>query len=147
MLKGSLPEIFLDTDVCFDIISRREPHFKHSIKLLELAADDRISLVISESSLANLIYLTFDIYKIKNASEKLAEFIKATKVVCGGKPVMLRALNSSFKDKEDSLQYFTAQQNETDYFITRNIRDYKPHTEFLSVMTPREFMNSISSEE
>jgi predicted nucleic acid-binding protein len=68
MLKGSLPEIFLDTDVCFDIISKRDPHFKYSIKLLELAADDRISLMISESCLANLIYLTFDIYKIKNAS-------------------------------------------------------------------------------
>jgi sialic acid synthase SpsE len=145
MLKGSLPEVFLDTDVCFDIISKREPHFENSIVLLELAADDRISLMISESSLANLIYLTFDIYKIKNASGKLTDFIKVTKVVCGGKPLMLHALTSSFKDKEDALQYFTAQQNEADYFITRNIRDYKPHSEFLSVMTPEEFMNSINS--
>ena len=144
MLKGSLPEVFLDTDVCFDIISKRAPHFEHSIVLLELAAEDRISLMISESSLANLIYLTFDIYKIKNASEKLTDFIKATKVVCGGKTLMLHALTSSFKYKKDALQYFTAQQNEADYFITRNVRDYKPHAEFLSVMTPEEFMNSIN---
>jgi predicted nucleic acid-binding protein len=60
---------------------------------------------------------------------------------------MLHALTSSFKDKEDALQYFTAQQNEADYFITRNVRDYKSHAEFLSVMTPKEFMNSISNEE
>jgi hypothetical protein len=61
--------------------------------------------------------------------------------------MMLHALTSSFKDKEDALQYFTAQQNEADYFITRNVRDYKPHTEFLSVMTPKEFLNSIGNEE
>ncbi|MGM0745365.1 type II toxin-antitoxin system VapC family toxin [Rhodohalobacter sp.] len=145
MLKGSLPEVFLDTDVCFDILSKREPHFEHSIKLLELAADDRISLMISESSLANLIYLSFDIYKIENASEKLTDFIKATKVVNGGKLVMLQALKSLFKDKEDALQYYTAQQHEADYFITRNIKDYKTFIEFVPVMTPKEFMGSIDN--
>ena len=145
MLKGSLPEIFLDTDVCFDIISKREPHFEHSIKLLELAAQDRISLMISESSLANLIYLSFDIYKIDHAGEKLVDFIRASNVVSGGKPVMLYALRSSFKDKEDALQYYTAQHHEADYFITRNIKDYKLNVEFLQVMTPNGFMDSINN--
>jgi len=144
MLKGSLPEVFLDTDVCFDIISKREPHFEQSIKLLELAAHDRVSLMISESSLANLIHLSFDIYKIDDAIEKLVDFIRASNVVSGGKPVMLYALRSSFKDKEDALQYYTAQHHEADYFITRNIKDYKPNVEFLQVMTPKEFMNSIN---
>ncbi|MDZ7755787.1 PIN domain-containing protein [Rhodohalobacter sp.] len=144
MLKGSLPEIFLDTDVCYDIISKREPHFEHSIKLLELAAHDRVSLIISESSLANLIYLSFDIYKIDDDAEKLVHFIRASNVVSGGKPVMLHALRSSFKNKEDALQYYTAQHHEADYFITRNIKDYKLNVEFLQVMTPKEFMDSIN---
>ena len=143
MLKGSLPEVFLDTDVCFDILSKREPHFEQSVKLLELAAHDRISFMISESSLANLIYLSFDIYKIEHAAEKLVDFIRASNVVSGGKSVMLYALRSSFKDKEDALQYFTAQHHEADYFITRNVKDYKAHVEFLPVMLPKEFMNSI----
>ena len=38
MLKGNLPEVFLDTDVAFDIISKREPHFVDAVLLLELAA-------------------------------------------------------------------------------------------------------------
>jgi predicted nucleic acid-binding protein len=147
MLKGSLPEVFLDTDVCFDIVSKREPHFEHSIKLLELAADDRISLMISESSLANLIYLSFDIYKIEHAAEKLVDFIRASNVVSSGKPVILQALESSFKDKEDALQYYSAQHHEADYFVTRNLRDYKNHLEFLTVLSPKEFMDSIGSEE
>ena len=28
MLKGSLPEVFLVTDVAFDIILKREPHYE-----------------------------------------------------------------------------------------------------------------------
>ena len=144
MLKGSLPEVFLDTDVCFDILSKREPHFKHSVKLLELAMQDRISILIAESGLANLIYLSFDIYKIDHAVVKLVDFIRASNVISGGKPVMLQALTSPFKDKEDALQYYTAQHHEADYFITRKVNDYKPNVEFLLVMTPKEFMDSIN---
>lgn len=48
MLQGSLPEIFLDTDVSFDIISKRQPHYDSSVKLLDLAARDKIRLMISE---------------------------------------------------------------------------------------------------
>jgi len=145
MLKGSLPEVFLDTDVSFDILSKREPHFEYSVQLLELAVKDRISLLLAESSLANLIYLSFDIYKIDSAEEKLIDFIRASTVISGGKPVMLKALKSSFKDKEEALQYYTAQYHQADYFITRNIKDYKPHAGFLPVMTPSEFMNSIEN--
>ena len=59
-----MPDVFLDTDVTFDILSKREPHYDSSVQLLELAAKGNIRLAISESSLANLYYLCFDIYKI-----------------------------------------------------------------------------------
>jgi len=36
MLKGNLPEIFLDTDVTFDILSKRVPHFQYSVRLFFL---------------------------------------------------------------------------------------------------------------
>jgi len=72
MLKGSLPEIFLDTDVAFDILSKRKPHFQHSVRLLELAAEDKAVLLIAESSLLRLshqeiwspasLYLSIRIY-------------------------------------------------------------------------------------
>ena len=145
MLKGSLPEVFLDTDVCFDILSKRKPHFEHSVQLLELAMQDKISIMIAESGLANLIYLSFDIYKIEDACGKLVDFIRASSVISGGKAVMLKALNSSLKDKEDAFQYYTAQHHEADYFITRNIKDYKPFIDFLPVMTSLEFMDSIKN--
>jgi predicted nucleic acid-binding protein len=143
MLQGNLPDIFLDTDVSFDIISKREPHYASSVQVLELAAKGRVRLLISESSLANLFYLCFDIYKIENAGSKLSDFIAACELVHSGKDNALLALNSHFKDKEDALQYYTALHAKADYFITRNIKDYKPKKTSLPVYTPDQFMNEI----
>ncbi|HLR91307.1 MAG TPA: PIN domain-containing protein [Balneolaceae bacterium] len=143
MLKGSLPEIFLDTDVAFDILSKRKPHYEDSIRILELAAEDRVALFIAESSLANLVYLSFDIYKLNDAEKRLLDFISACTIISGGKAVITKAISSPFRDKEDALQYYTTLKNEADYFITRNIRDYKKASKRLPVMTPIEFMGSL----
>ena len=143
MLQGNLPEIFLDTDVAFDIISKREPHYTSSVRLLQLAAKETVRLVISESSLANLFYLSFDIYKIKDANSKLSDFITACELVPAGKEIALLALQSAFKDKEDALQYYTALHAKADYFITRNIKDYKHKNTSLPVYSPDEFFKEI----
>jgi predicted nucleic acid-binding protein len=143
MLKGSLPEVFLDTDVAFDIISKREPHHEVAIKLLELTAKDQISMQIAESSLANLIYLSFDIYKLPDAASRLLDFIAACDVINGGKSVMMEAVASKFKDKEDALQYYTALHSGADYFLTRNTKDYKFSSQVLPVYKPFEFIRDI----
>lgn len=143
MFKGNLPELFLDADMAFDIISKREPHFNESVKILELASVNKAKLSISESSLATLIYLSFEIYKLENASDKLYDFILACDILSGGRPVMLQAISSEFRDKDDALQYFTALNHGADYFITSNISDYKKSEKRLPVMTPAEFMSFI----
>jgi len=140
MSKGNLPEVFLDTDVAFDIISKREPHYIHSGRLLELSAEGRITLLIAESSRANLIYLSFDIYKLPDAASRLLDFTGACHVIHGGKPAMIEALTSPFTDKEDAMQYFTAFHSGVDYFLTRNTRDYKHSSPLLPVYTPQEFL-------
>ncbi|MCC5928876.1 MAG: PIN domain-containing protein [Cyclobacteriaceae bacterium] len=143
MLKGSLPEVYLDTDVAFDILSKREPFFETAIKLIELVEDDKITLLVGECSLANLIYLSYDIYKLPNAHERLMDFLSVCRVICGGKNQMMQALASSFSDKEDALQYYTALHCGADYFVSRNIHDYKTALEILPVVSPKEFLSTL----
>ncbi|MFC4875083.1 type II toxin-antitoxin system VapC family toxin [Negadavirga shengliensis] len=111
--------------------------------MLEMASKDKVALLVSESSMANLIYLSFDIYKLPDAAPKLLDFIAACGVVGGGKSVMMEALASNFKDKEDALQYYTALHHGADYFITRNTKDYKRSSPLLPVFTPSEFFAHI----
>jgi len=143
MLKGSLPEVYLDTDVAFDIISKRQPYFETAVRLVEWVAQDKIALVIGECSLANLIYLSYDIYKLPNAQERLMDFLAVCQVISGGKGQMMEALASKFSDKEDALQYYTALHHGVDYFVTRNIHDYKTALESLPVSTPEEFLSGL----
>ena len=119
MSQGSLPEVFLDTDVAFDIISKRMPHFDDSVKLLQLLAQGKIAWLTSESCIANLIYLSFNIYKLKEAETRLIDFITASEVISCGKRGIIEALRSPFRDKEDAVQYYTALHYGADYFITR----------------------------
>ncbi|MFO7847454.1 MAG: hypothetical protein R6V27_12885 [Balneolaceae bacterium] len=134
-----MPEIFLDADVAFDILSKREPHFQHSVQLLELVADDRAALLLAESSLANLIYFSFDIYKLQDAKSRLLDFISACEIINGGKSTMIKAISSPVTDNEDALQYYTALKYGADYFITRNIKNYKNQSKILPVHTPAQF--------
>ena len=58
------------------------------------------------------------------------------------KQTVLDALHSAFKDFEDALQNFSAQNEKgINTIITRNIKDYK--TSKLSVMTPDTFLQTM----
>lgn len=137
-------EVFLDTDVAFDIVGKRIPFADVAIQIVELSSKGSLSLTISEASMANLTYLAFETYKIPNAAEELSDFIISCRVVSSGKKIFLQALKSDFKDKEDAIQYFTAMDHQVDYFITRNHRDYTSFTSGLAVHSPLEFLNQVS---
>ncbi|GHB28082.1 type II toxin-antitoxin system VapC family toxin [Mongoliitalea lutea] len=135
-----MPEIYLDTDVAFDIISKRMPYYETSIKLIDLFLQNKIVLLIGESSLGNLFYLSFEIYKLNDAKNLLNDFSSSCKIISGGKTSLKDALNSEFKDKEDALQYYTALNYGADFFITRNIHDYKFAVKSLPVYSPIDFL-------
>ncbi|HYV90733.1 MAG TPA: PIN domain-containing protein [Chitinophagales bacterium] len=139
-----MPDVFLDTDVAFDIISGRQPHHTESVKLLNLAALGKIQLMISESSLATLFYLSFDIYKIEKPIDKLQSFVSATQIIHASKQTVIRALQSDFHDKEDALQYYSALHAGAEYFISRNIKDFRKAEALLPVFLPEDFIRNFN---
>lgn len=141
MSRENLIEVFLDTDVAFDLISKRTPHHQKALHFLERVAEGSINLYISEFSVANLIYLSIDIYKLPKAEERLQTFLKIVTPLAAGKRVIQTALNSSFKDKEDALQYYTALKHNMDCVITRNKKDFKEVLDILPVYTPFDYAN------
>jgi predicted nucleic acid-binding protein len=144
MLQQNIPEVFIDTDVAFDIISERLPHFQQSIKIVELAFQNKIRILLSETSLANLVYLTFDVHKIPDGKSVLIDFIKTCEIKHANKATILTALDSPFKDKEDAIQYYSAIQSGADFFVTRNLKDFlKFKVNSLPVFSPIELLAHI----
>ena len=134
--------IFLDTNVALDLIANREPFVHESLPLLELVKKGEARLFISEVSIGTIVYMAFDRLKLVNPEEKLIQFFDFCHVISGGKNALLNSLTSDFKDKEDGIQYFTAIENQMDFFITRDKIGFKRATGKIPVLTPKEFFEN-----
>ena len=65
-----------------------------------------------------------------------------TEVLSTDRDVIIKALNSNFKDFEDALQNYSAELNgKIDLIVTRNIKDFKYST--LGVMTPDNYLKTL----
>lgn len=134
-------KIFLDTNVVLDLLGKREPFFQDAKLFLNLHSNGLARLQIAESSLGNLYYLAFNVYKLPHSEFVMNEFIMVCDVLSGGKEVIYRSLESNFKDKEDALQYYTALANKSDFLITRDKKDFK-NAEEIPILSPKEFFAS-----
>lgn len=56
--------------------------------------------------------------------------------------IIIQALNNSYKDFEDDIQYYSAIINNLDAIITRNSKDFPPHN--FSILTPSELIAIIN---
>jgi predicted nucleic acid-binding protein len=131
-------KIFLDTNVALDLIANRDPFVHDSLPFLELVKKGEAHLFISEVSIGTIVYMAFDRLKLIDAEEKLIQFFDFGYVISGGKEALLNSIISDFKDKEDGIQYFTAIENDMDFFITRDKKDFKFAKE-IRVLSPKEF--------
>ena len=74
MSTKNIPNVFIDTDVAFDIVSKREPHYSISIELVSLVSAGKIIPYISESSISTLIYLS-EASKLSQFEKIISQFI------------------------------------------------------------------------
>jgi len=143
-----MENVFIDTDVIVDFLTDRKPFSIESAKIFSLIDQKKIKGCVSSLSFSNLYYVLrkFGTHKkVINSLQELSEMVDILKV---DSDIVKSALTSDFKDFEDSIQYFAAQEHKKiDCIITRNIKDYKDSP--LPVMTPETFLvtfeNTLSS--
>lgn len=134
-----MENVFIDTDVIVDFLTDRKPFSIDSAEIFSLIDQKKVKGCVSSLSFSNLYYVLskFGTHKkVINKLQELAELVDILKVDSG---TIKSALAADFKDFEDSIQYFTAQDNKKiDCIITRNIKDFKDS--YLPVMTPETFL-------
>ena len=134
-----MENVFIDTDVIVDFLTDRKPFSIDSAKIFSLIDQKKVKGCVSSLSFSNLYYVLrkFGTHKkVVNNLQELAELVDILRVDSG---TIKSALAADFKDFEDSIQYFTAQDyKKIDCIITRNIKDYKDSS--LPVMTPETFL-------
>ena len=133
--------IFIDTNVMLDFLGERNPFYESIAKIATLAEKKKLTIVVSPISFATVNYFLSKFENSTIAREKLRKFKIISEICSLGEQTIEKGLNSSFKDFEDALQYFSATESECDIILTRNGKDFKKS--LLPFMTPDEFIKSL----
>ena len=137
-----MEKVLIDTDVILDFFFDRKPFSEDSAKILSLCENGKIKCFVTSIMLSNIHYLLRKTATHEKVIEKLKVLLQIIDVIITDKKTVEDALNSEFKDFEDALQNFSAQNtNDIKIIITRNIKDYK--TSKLSVMKPETYLKTI----
>lgn len=133
--------IFLDTNVMLDFLGVRKPFYEPIAKIATLAEKGKLTMVVSPISFATVNYLLAKFENENIAREKLRKFKIICEICSLDEQTIEKGLNSSIKDFEDALQYFSATEAECEIIITRNGKGFKKS--LLPVMTADEFLKSL----
>lgn len=133
--------ILLDTNVMLDLLGERVPFYDSIAKVATLADQKKLTLIVSPLSFTTIDYVLNKYEIAESVLNKLRKFKIICEVCEVNEETIDKALNSSFKDFEDALQYFTALQANCSIIITRNGKDFKQAT--IPIMTAEEYLSSI----
>lgn len=137
--------ILFDTNIIIDIIQKREPFFKDSLKTFEYAINNYIDCLIPASSVADIYYI---LKRVKMPSKEIKDtLIKLSQIVSFAdlnENDIYNALNNeSMEDIEDAIISEIAKRNDAGLIITRNTKDFK--NSLVRAISPNEFLTTISN--
>lgn len=130
--------IFVDTDIVLDLLIERQPFHAFAVLLFTLSEMEKFTLCITPLVVSNAFYILRKSLGNEKAKETLRKLKLITKVIDSNEKAVEKALNSSFSDLEDAIQYYTAAENKIEVILTRNLRDYKNAN--LVIQTPEEYL-------
>ncbi len=136
-----MTHLFVDTDIILDVITGRLPFSKEASSLFTLLEEEKLKGYTTSLSFSNLYDVLRKYASHNKVISRLKELSDLIEILNVDDLIIKRAFSSKFKDFEDAIQCFAAQENPLiDVIITRNIKDYKPSE--LPVMSPGTFMKT-----
>lgn len=141
-MASKAPRVFIDTNVCIDLLAGRMPHNQTAEILFTLADRGKITAYVSALSFPVIDYILKNTYRIKDARNQIAKFKTLVSVLSVDDKIIELALSSTFTDFEDAIQYYCAIENNLNILITRNEKDYKNAT--INVLSPKSFIALVS---
>ena len=138
-------QVLIDTNIVLDVLLNRTDFVQPAVKILKLP-EVTVQKYVSASAITDIHYIAYqeirDKIKVRELLKKLLQIIHVSDV---SEENILSALNSDWKDFEDSVQNAVAESHEYDAIITRNKKDYKESN--LKVFSAEEFIAEIEKED
>ena len=139
-----LNNLFIDTDVILDIVLDRVEFFENSSKIFRQFENGEVLLFTSPSIIINAQYTGQRLISKQKCRSTINYLLNYFIILEANIHVIKKAYRSKFSDIEDAIQYYTAtQHDQINYFITRNIKDFKSGESNLSVVSPSQFLKLL----
>lgn len=133
-------DVFIDADILLDLLCKREPFYPSAAEVFTMGDKGTLKLVTTPLVFANVFYILRKSLGMEKAKELLRKLRIMVGIVEMDEKIVDLALNSSFSDFEDGIQYFTAREHGIQHLLTRNLRDYKGAD--LIIQTPEEYLKT-----
>jgi len=134
-------KIFLDTNVILDSVFNRKRFVDDAKSLLRLAKQRKLKIYISPVAVSSIYYIVKKNTSRTQAIKTLRQILPIVKVLYIGPSIVNKAMLSNFKDFEDALQNYCAEEANLTFIITRNIDDFSKSR--LYIHTPKEYLAMI----
>lgn len=134
-----MTKVFVDTDVCIDLLSGREPYNNTAEILFSMADNRKIKIYVSSLSFSNIDYVLRSQYSTTHSRQVIAKLKTLVHVLAVDSKTIDLAIASDFNDFEDAIQYACAIENNLTTIITRNTKDFKKAT--IKILTPETFVS------
>lgn len=136
-----MEKVLLDTDVILDFFFDRQPFSTYAAKVISLCELKSIQGFVTPVIISNVYYLLRRTAKHERVIEKLNQLLTITDVLLMDKNIIVRALNSRFRDFEDALQNYAAvNDGNIDIIVTRNIKDFKNSE--IGALSPEDYLKT-----
>lgn len=135
---------YIDCNILLDWLLDREPFSSYSAKIVELTENKKIISLVSPLTLANSYYIITKEINKKIADEFISDCLRIFPVIGITSKNVEEAVLNRYKDFEDDIHTSIAAENNVDYLVTRNKKDFR--SEKFKVVNAEEFLKKIETE-
>ncbi|MBX2897053.1 MAG: PIN domain-containing protein [Cyclobacteriaceae bacterium] len=133
-------KVFLDTNIFLDHCLDRDAY---STEVVTLCDKGIIDGYCSTATFFTIAYF-LQKYSVENRIQLLRAYNKLFFLLNTTGENFEEASSSRFSDLEDAFQYFTAcNEEEIEYLITNNVKDFKTGTKQISIIIPKQFIEQL----
>jgi predicted nucleic acid-binding protein len=129
---------YIDCSILLDWLLNREPFSSYSAKIVELTENKKILSLVSPLTLANSYYIITKEINKKIGDEFISDCLRIFSVIGITSKNVEKAVFNRYKSFEDDIHASIAAENNVDYFVTRNKKDFK--SEKFKVLDAEEFL-------
>lgn len=117
--------LLIDTNVILDMIFKRK-NCDSSVRLFQKIREWEIEAYITASSVTDIFYIIRkETHDTNQAYTIMENIFKLVSILSVTENDIKAAFKEKWKDFEDCVQYMTGRNNQIDYIITVNEKDYK----------------------